>query len=161
MRRLAKQSREDIYKSRRDYQTLYEKISLAVVSNTENILPDLKLVLINNDPVSQHSNLVGFGGFIYPSCECTLNIILEVDSIILGKKIKLKHGWNRFGFLQSVEELNYIKVEMIWSSSIELSFWGLNADFIQLPESILSNNPSIQDLEKTHLAPETDGNVEK
>lgn len=157
MRRLAKQNREDLYKSSRDYQKLHVKISQAVLSNPKNDSSDLvNFVLVNRSPLIEHSGFVGFGGFLYPSCDCVVTLQIEVDSSVpISQQIKLTKAWNRISLIKNCSSSTVIKVRLLLPLSVTVSFWGLNADFVKLPEVIENSHPTILDLEKSHLAPET------
>lgn len=156
MRRLANQSREDLYKSQRDYQTCHTKISQAILISHQISSSGLAiLTLVNSSPAIEHSGFVAFGGFLYPSCDCAVTLQIEVGSKEISKDVRLSKAWNRVGLIQDYSLSTPIKVRILLPVNIKISFWGLNTDFIQLPDTIKDNSPVVQDLGKSHLVPET------
>jgi 5-methylcytosine-specific restriction endonuclease McrA len=153
MRRLAKQSRDDAYKSQRDYQTIHEVKTQAlkfIANDGEN-----SLVLTNEIKETANTRYVAFGGFLYPLKDITVYVKLEAKDVIVSKKFKLSSSWNRVGLIVDAPKTEIITVTLRWTASVHLNFWGLNADALTLPEEILALNPNLSDLQKSHLVPET------
>lgn len=152
MRRLAKQSRGDAYKSRKDYQTLHTKKTQAVecIGNEK-----FTLVLTNTIKNTTDTNYIGFGGFLYPSKAISIEVKLDTGNYSISKVIQLINAWNRVGVVIDAPKTEIITVILTWSASVRLNFWGLNANVLNLPDEILSLNPNISDIQKSHLVPET------
>ena len=151
-RRLAKQSREDLYKSKNDYQTIHPKKSQAI----EAIVGEQRTLILNKKiETNTNTSYVAFGGFFYPLQVITLYIKLVAGTSTLSKSLQLHKAWNRVGVIIEAPGAATITVTLIWPASIQLSFWGLDADIVNLPDTIIALNPSVSDLQQTHLAPET------
>ena len=152
MRRLAKQNREDVYKSQRDYQTLHtvKTQALECLDNQESSIV-LRKTLKNHD----NTNYIAFGGFLYSSEPTSINVKLETENASESKNFRLTSGWNRIGVIIDAPETKIILVTLKWSASVRLNCWGLDADVLNLPNEIISLSPSVSDLQKSHLVPET------
>ncbi|MFT7898955.1 hypothetical protein VBY74_03110 [Tenacibaculum ascidiaceicola] len=153
MRRLAKQTRDDSYSSLKDYQTVTtEKTVKIVVDNELNkICFPIDLTGIAED------SLVGFGGFLKCTIATPIKISLISNENIVSKSFNLKANWSRVGFalkhLESSSE-NY-KLVIEWKGPVDINYWGLYVDLVELPEAIKMLNPDLQTLNASHLSPET------
>ncbi|MBE9103525.1 hypothetical protein IQ229_00740 [Nostoc cf. edaphicum LEGE 07299] len=113
------------------------------------------LVLTNARKNPVNSNFIAFGGFLYPLEAISIEVKLDTGDTSKSKVIKLTNAWNRIGVIVDAPETEIITVTLMWTASVRLNFWGLNADALNLPNEILSLKPSASDLQQSHLVPET------
>ena len=154
MRRLANQSRDDQYKSYRDYQTLYEQDTYTI-----NPTSDKPVVIKLTKEISEVGNTeyVAFGGFFYPSKAITLEATLKINSHSLKKSFKLHNGWNRIGMITNTVIIpdQTLTIILTWDSIVKMSLWGVDANSVNLPNSLINEECSLIDLQKRSLSPET------
>lgn len=153
MRRLANQSRNDAYSSFKDYQTIHERQGLRVTpedGGSHALL--LEATLISD---LANTTYVGFGGFFYPSADIMLTIEIEAATICTSLEVPLGKVWNRTGIIIDAPNAEDVKVKLIWQGPVSINLWGLTAGAVNLPDTVLATNPSVQDLQQSHLAPES------
>ncbi len=152
MRRLAKQSREDKVSSQRDYQQLFEERGHRIEAQGD---VDQVLRLSARIDESTNTDLVAFGGFVFPSAETTLGAVLLAGGHQVSGEFRLASRWNRIGLIEAAPDSESIDVELRWDDEADLTVWGLAAGAVHLPAALAEQKPQAADLEPSHLAPET------
>lgn len=150
VRRLASRSRDDRVASQRDYQTIVEMVSLRIGPRGAG---SQRLVL-RTTPTATTSNLAAFGGFLKPDRPLAVEIALQVGAIRSERTVALSTGWNRIGIVIEAAPGEICAV-VTWQGDSGMHMWGLDAGFLSLPEVVRTARPTLDDLGRTHLAPET------
>lgn len=153
MRRLAQQTRDDVYASLRDYQELHTAQGEAFrpVDDGEH-----SLVFDAETSVAVNSMFTAVGVYLNPSVSVRLKLTLSADGRETSVSGELAAGrWNRLGVAMESTEPEHIRVDISWAGRVDLSIWGLSAGPLELPEKVLSAGVSPAELNQTHLAPET------
>jgi hypothetical protein len=153
MRRLAKQERDDGYSSKKDYQDITDTVSLRLSpKSTTNKLFFLK----KNRSSDAVADFYGFGGFIRSEKPITLIISIKSEKHQSLKEIEVSSRWTRFGIASDIHLLNYknSSISLEWSSNCFVDLWGINFGEIYLPQMIIDQKPNLEELNKTHIAPE-------
>lgn len=151
MRRLAVQTRNDGYSSRRDYQEIITK-STQRISFPDRAVSFSKTILPSAD---QH--FVAFGGFVYPDVASDLVVIIDFNSQYQIRRIfRLTNNWNRIGccFQSMVDRPQDIKINLFFSKAQSASFWGLDFDYFTPPVKC-DTEADLINFELQHLNPET------
>ncbi|PVB05048.1 HNH endonuclease [Mycobacteroides abscessus] len=152
MRRLAQQSRDDVYASRRDYQTIHTARGqrFAVGSAGPHVL---KFAV--EDPAGQDPGLVGAGLYVLPSESVPFALSVTSDGSESHKSFAIGGGhWNRIGVLTEADSTLTVSVRVEWSGQVDITIWGLTAGRLRLPE-VIFEVASVDELRQSHLAPET------
>lgn len=151
MRRLAKQSREDAYRSRRDYQEIKKKnsLSLSPKNSTQS------RIFFNCNPEQSNTPFVAFGAFIAPSAPVEIEICLQTNNFNRIAKFYLGDFWERVGIVAEDPHAEALRVSIQWNGNEVINLWGVNLGYVKLPEGDILKNATIKELEMTHLAPET------
>jgi hypothetical protein len=152
MRRLARQSREDSYASNRDYQEIFERDSLALHPSEGG---DAHVVLRSPLEDGAGTKYVGAGGFVYAPKATLLRLRLTTSKAARERAFELRRGWNRVALALEDSESNEATAELEWPGDVELSLWGFAAGRVILPDPIAESIEGPEDLEQSHLAPET------
>ncbi|HDL8250182.1 TPA: hypothetical protein PXQ71_004172, partial [Yersinia enterocolitica] len=155
VRRLAQQTRNDGYLSKRDYQEIVQEDSLRFKLHSKSLS---FAVHITSD---ENTGVVGFGGFIFPyhgdHLILTLDYFLDDAPTSLTKTFNLIDNWNRFGLCMCIPEQTegrlVVKIELEISDSIDI--WGFSAGPITLLDKIKESIDNIHELNANHLSPET------
>jgi hypothetical protein len=153
VRRLAVQERKDAYRTLKDYQVIQKRKSQAFGT----FAGKSRLVVLRNDDLKKANNdFIGFGGFVRPSRATTLEIDLVLDDgTSVSKRCELSRSWNRIGVITSHKQCQSLKVFLRWPPDVSLSYWGLDARYVDLPEVVLSKTPTLKDMDQSQLIPET------
>jgi hypothetical protein len=153
VRRLAKQTRDDVYLSLRDYQELH-------TARGQHFHPrvpgDHRLTFQAEAYDVTNTAFVGAGVYLRPSQ--SVRITLELSAGGTASQITAELGaghWNRVGVALQASEVNAIRMVLRWSGAADLDVWGLSVGPLQLPDALLSAISSVRELNQTHLAPET------
>lgn len=152
MRRLAVQSRNDGYSSRRDYQTITTKHTQKITFPS-NCIEFASTVNQREDG----SETFAVGGFIFPNIPTNLKLTVNfADRRVETRSYRLTNNWNRIGFCFDIEpgDTSDIKIELNFSDATEASFWGLEFGKVSPPISDFEGS-HIDCLNQTHLSPET------
>lgn len=153
MRRLAQQSRDDVYASMRDYQELHTAQGQAFRPAGEG---DHSLSFSAQASESVNSNFVGAGLYVNPSRPVHLQLTLAADGQRSTVNSHLGGGhWNRVGVAVEADAVTDLRVDLCWSGAVDISVWGLSAGPLELPTALLTSAVSVRDLNQTHLSPET------
>lgn len=152
MRRLVKQSRDDQYATRRDYQTIAQQQTIAFRFNN----PNSRLVFETELSVG-NAPFVGFGGYLKPSKSCRVRVSLIVGGVVLKEKIfSLAAEWNRIGLGMNYNGEDKVTVQVEIEGNVRrLEVWGLDCGVLNLPEILITNEIDLEDLESVHVCPET------
>lgn len=150
MRRLAKQSRDDVYASSRDYQTI-SHVAGQCFKASDGITPTLHLHA--DLSVETNARLIGFGGYFCGSHGTELTVVVSTSQNAARKAFKIGPDWGRVGLALENPDAPYMDVELAWGNGITLCLWGATAGALKLPEAISEAN--LKELNSTHLAPET------
>ncbi len=152
MRRLASRSRDDKYNSRRDYQTLHEARSLRLRCSTSGRHHLTFHAQLDN---ASGTSDVGAGGFLHPSAPTTAELELISGTQRTLRAFHLDDRWNRVGLALANSASPDLTLHVSWSGKPDLHLWGLTAGRIILPEQVAALEPSVDDLQRTYLCPET------
>lgn len=151
MRRLAVQTRNDAYGSKRDYQDIHIKKSQQLQ------IPSGKVIFNKFVEFKSDASLLAFGGFIFPALDTHLKLRIEINGEFYDKSFKLIQNWNRIGLCVSVTGLKSasIRIHLEFENSVSFSAWGIELDELNLSEDITSIEGFIDALNQNHLSPET------
>lgn len=153
MRRLAQQSRDDVYASTRDYQELHSAQGEAFRPADAG---DHRLSFAARAAEPGNSNFVGAGLYVNPSSPVRIKLILAANGLESAVEAHLGGGhWNRVGVAVEVASTTDLRVDICWSGAVDISVWGLSAGPLELPQALLSSGVTAKDLNQTHLSPET------
>lgn len=153
MRRLAKQSRGDVYASLRDYQQLHSAIGVAFQAGEDG---EHLLTFTAQAAASTNTDFVGAGVYLHPCAPSQVRLVLMAGGEEAVRVAHLSGGcWNRIGIALQAPQASEIRVELRWSGAAVMSFWGLSAGPLELPPALLSAHVGVAELNQTHLAPET------
>lgn len=132
MRRLAVQTRNDGYSSKRDYQ------EVSIQSTQRITFPDRVVDFSKALPPHDTYRFVAFGGFVYPDEATELIVVVEHAPVWQIKKtFQLTDNWNRIGLCFKIGEeskVTPIKVKLAFSKAKSASFWGMDLDYFTPPD---------------------------
>lgn len=149
MRRLAVQKREDIYASKKDYQTITAKESIRIVPHgDDNVL----VFCPKNTPTNDA--YYGFGGYFAASSPTSLTVEIQNEDNLKIQKFDICTSWTRVGVITQDNFKDNVMIKIKWKGTASLDCWGINANLINLPSIIVEKNVQLYDLDKTHLLPE-------
>jgi hypothetical protein len=152
VRRLAVQSRDDVYASRRDYQAVQERISQKV--SFEGKIEILSFCPVAGDKAQ--SNYFAFGGYICPDKDVTVTLLLSCSGSRFSVDRQLGRGtWNRVGICIEPVVSGEVQISIQLGSVVPFSLWGLDAGPVILPQAIAEQNVGLDQLNSGQLAPET------
>jgi hypothetical protein len=108
-------------------------------------------------PLAQQTNtpFAAAGGFVHAKTATRLVLQVSAEKVTTDANYELLVGWNRIGVAVDAEKATLLTVTLAWPRGAVLDFWGINAGRVNLPERILKQKPSVDDLSEPHLAPET------
>ena len=153
MRRLAKQSRDDEYASRRDYQQVGTERGCRLRS--EERISELRWTA--SLPKERTSHLIGAGGFVSTATGTGGALRLEVDGVVVANtEIRFGTTWKRIG--RAIELLDGSVVTAIISfaeAQEYVDIWGLAAGAVEFPNRELGEHPPVDELNVVHLMPES------
>lgn len=153
MRRLAQQTRGDVYASLRDYQQLHDARgqSFHPESGGEQFL-----TFRAQADAQTNTEFVGVGLYLQPSQPVRVTLTLRASGNEVLAYAELGDGhWNRVGVAIDALQVAEIEVVLRWHGQVDLHVWGLSAGPLELPESLVSPDIGVAELNQTHLAPET------
>jgi hypothetical protein len=132
MRRLAKDTRNDTYGSRRDYQTLLQS-SVEVVEFNANKVQPAQLVLAAK--LSRSAEYMGFGAYIKPDKPCVLRLsVTEGDLSLADRQYNLDPHWKRIGAMFEFEDNTAVRIRLQFDGGVEkVCLWGVDCDGIVVP----------------------------
>ncbi|HET6448493.1 MAG TPA: hypothetical protein VFG31_05220 [Conexibacter sp.] len=148
MRRLANQSRDDAYSSRRDYQRFEDAQGLWL--SAAGPQPFTMAFAV---PTSDRDELVAFGGFLAPGASMPVTVSLCGPRTTVERTFKFRAGWNRFGLALRTSEP--VRASLQWSEPHPFSMWGIVGGPVILPDHISALRVPDEALLKDHLVPET------
>lgn len=149
MRRLAKQSREDVYSSLRDYQSLQDRESLRIRPHGTG--PNC---LVLTGPITErNSNIVGAGGFLMASEAIEILATLKVGDASVSGEFQIGTVWGRFALIIEAPAAESLELSLQWPEGVTIDLWGIAGDGLSLPDTV--KDVGIAALAVTHLAPET------
>jgi len=151
MRRLAKQSREDTYKSNRDYQTIQEKvtkrISVAGAGPHE--------IIFANAVVTIPERLQAWGGYMASTAPVAISVRVSDGGQAQDVRIfELDENWRRIGGLLKDVSGSALDLAIEWSGEVSLDVWGITSGAPQLALSG-SKRLDLATIDTSHLIPET------
>lgn len=152
MRRLANQSREDTYKSNRDYQSLHDR-------RAQRFLPlargAFKLVFSTKLKADSKGRAC-WGGYILSRAPTTITATLSVGGRDHVSKIKVEPNWQRFGsIVTGVLGAGKATLTLDWNGrATAIDLWGLGVGRPNIPD-LQSGEADLSLLEQSHLIPET------
>jgi hypothetical protein len=152
MRRLAQQSRDDVYASLRDYQELHAAQGVAFRSarNGEHLL-----TFTAQASATTNTEFVGAGVYLNPSAPVRLGMTLLAGDEQATIFTELGAYWNRIGVAVRAPGATEVQVDVQWTGPVDISIWGLSAGPLELPPALISAEVDLAELNQTHLAPET------
>ncbi|MBP1139315.1 hypothetical protein JOE29_001266 [Pseudomonas sp. PvP009] len=151
MRRLVTQSRDDNYKSARDYQDVFQEITkqIFVTGNGPH-----KFVLTN--PIeTPGSRAQAWGGYLAASHPVAMTIkVIDSRGINKTQNVELENNWRRIGDLIPNVYGNEFKLSLEWSGQIQIDVWGLTSGS---PLSSIDGEAlqDISQIDSLHIIPET------
>lgn len=155
VRRLAQQTRNDGYLSKRDYQDITHEDSLRFKLNGNIFSFSTKIVSAEN------TGIIGFGGYLNPSLSNKLKLsityFLDRPVASITKEYDVIQNWNRIGVClcvpQHTEGWLEIKLEFNFQDTIDI--WGFTANPLIIPDKIKQSISNYNELNANHLSPET------
>lgn len=150
MRRLAKQSREDAYSSRRDYQKLEEVTSLRLIPTSKEAVS-----ICLSRPLIGESGPFAAGGFLRSTTSMEIEICLTADLGTTIADLSVDAMWGRFGIIVPVADAHELRLRLDWCGDHTLDIWGLTAGPLELPAGVAGGDPYSKELAQIHLVPET------
>ncbi|QXI15024.1 HNH endonuclease [Pseudomonas hamedanensis] len=151
MRRLATQSRDDNYKSARDYQEVFEEITKSI-----NVIgPGPHKLTLSNLIQKKTSTLQAWGGYLAASHPVTLRVdVIDDRGLKKTSYLELGNSWMRVGDLITDIHGLVLKITLSWQHEIKIDFWGFTSG---CPLSSIDGEAH-QDASQTasyHIIPET------
>lgn len=156
MRRLAKHSRNDRVRSKRDYQTIVDR-QAASFELAPNVGGRLVFCARVTD-IRSETPFVAVGGYVSTNTTALLRIELDLGrSDVFAGEIRSARRWTRFGFLARCSAPGDARVTLYVPAGVrKLDLWGLDCDALNLPNEILRGvGRDVEVLSSSHLAPET------
>jgi len=152
MRRLANQSRDDTYRSNRDYQTLHQRRGQRFVPRGGS---PFRLVF-EAQIVADFRGLVCWGGYGLALTPTTLTATLSAGDHAHTSQVKIDPSWRRIGALvTAAPSEGIIRLTLEWNGGgTAVDLWGLGAGRPEVPTS-KSGEPDLDLLSQSHLTPET------
>lgn len=152
MRRLANQSRKDIYKSNRDYQAIHDRRGKRFVPLGHGACVLVFFSLVDADSDGR----LGWGAYILSKDVTTITATITVDRVEHVQKIRVEPNWSRVGgIVNGVTQAAKVLLTFSWDEgSLPIEIWGLNLgrpNILKLQSGI----PDLSLLEQSHLIPET------
>jgi len=153
LRRLAKQDREDVYASRRDYQTISEETSLRLQGTNGRI----QVIELTKNLQSNRSGIGGVGGYVRTNVSTEISVSAAIEGItLLSESFTLSKVWSRIGFAFPLEADAKLRLALRPTRAVEyIDFWGLDAGALAPPELKQSTALRVADINFSHLLPET------
>lgn len=149
MRRHANQSREDAYKSSRDYQKIITEKSICLQTN------NIWSITLDGGIKNSSGQLIAWGGFFTSTNQSQITVsIHQGEELLLEKSIELDNNWRRFGNICTAIANEDFTIKLTGRTQSNINIWGLSAGTPNLP---LSNNLNLtlEDFAHPHLVPET------
>jgi hypothetical protein len=151
-RRDAKQTRNDQVKSRRDYQEIVTRHGVHVSKKYGKVSCVGFEKRVNGGVL----DVVGMGGYVYPSRECVATVSMQISGITVKKMFPLICDWNRFGIAANLNTDDICVVQISFNPALEsVDFFGLNAGGIDVSVDLDTDSDRAKILSSSHLAPET------
>jgi hypothetical protein len=151
MRRLAKQSRQDTYASRRDYQDISAQQGITLSGSRP-----LKVISFAKHIGESASGFAALGGYIWPMGECRLTVTATEGANCLVRRFDLHPTWNRFGVAFAHTASGNVSFTLQFEPAIpRADVWGLAAGIVALPAGFGNPEKLRERLSESHLIPET------
>jgi hypothetical protein len=153
MRRLAKQSRKDTYKSNRDYQTLFDHVgqrirALGGASNT--------LIFVAAKGIAILNGLVSWGAYLAAEAPCRVFITFRFGNGTSETELALDSKWRRAGGLAISDGQEPVELQLRSEKATSLDVWGIAIGAPTLPvQGEGASKLGIEELHQSHLIPET------
>lgn len=152
MRRLANQSRKDVYRSNRDYQSLHDRRGqqfAPVSTGPASLVFSLKL------PSAEHG-LACWGVYWRATASTDVTASIAIGEMIREWTFRIDSRWRRGGgLLTEFPDAVDLQLELKWPGKpISIDLWGLNIGRPTLPEQD-SGDADLTLLSQAHLIPET------
>lgn len=151
MRRLAKQTRDDTYKSKRDYQSLHEGTARRYLPPGR---PPFRLAFtadVARGPVER----ICWGGYAMLDGPVTVRATLTVGDKVASADLRLDRRWQRVGGLViATDESARAHLVFEWNGGRALDLWGLGIGRPNVPVRN-GSKPDLALLQQSHLVPET------
>lgn len=152
MRRLANQSREDTYKSNRDYQSLHHRRAQRFVPLNRSAFR----LAFSTTLEADSDGRACWGGYILSHSPTTITATLTVEGREHVSSMKVEPNWQRFGnIVTGALSAGKATLTLDWNgdaNSIEL--WGFGVGRPNIPQ-LQSGQADLSLLEQSHLIPET------
>jgi hypothetical protein len=152
MRRIANQSREDTYRSNRDYQTLIERCGQRFVPRGGS---SFRLVFETHVDADARG-LLCWGGYALAQAPITAIVTISADDREYRWEVKIDPSWRRLGALVTeAPGAGIARLTLEWNGDpTPMDLWGLGMGRPQLP-ILKSGEPDLELLRQSHLTPET------
>lgn len=150
-RRLIRQTRDDVYGSKRDYQTIINRQPNVFCLDQNNRISFSKQATLGTH------DIIAFGGYIKPAAHCLLTITLSIDGIISANhSVQLSDSWNRIGIAADGTLPAECIVTLQFDRNVEhIELWGAKIDGVLMPDIFADKSISASDLNQSHIVPET------
>lgn len=132
LRRLAKKDREDVYASRRDYQTISQENSLRLQAKNGHI----QLIELTKTLQSNKSGIGGIGGYVRTDVSTEISVSVTIKGMkLLSESFTLSNVWSRLGLAFPLEAEAKLRLEMRPTRPVEyIDVWGLDAGAFTPPK---------------------------
>ena len=152
MRRLANQSREDIYSSNRDYQTLHDRRA----QRFSTLEAGAARLVLSADIAADSNGLVCWGGYFFAEAPTTMRVTLSLGGQLRGVvDVGAAPAWQRVGSLvRNAPEADVATLSLDWDGAAAINLWGVGVGRPAIPV-LKSGNADLTLLEQSHLIPET------
>lgn len=149
VRRLARKSRKDAYKSQRDYQTLFEHVSQRFVASGKGA----RLVVCQE--LSTPTSIACWGGYVCANQSSPLTVTLAAGTVQAQQTITMSLDWSRVGAISFLAKpTNRLVLTIEWGPFMALDIWGL-AMGAPLLDGAAPSKEAPELLTQRHLIPET------
>lgn len=105
--------------------------------------------------MARKSAFIGGAGYVKPSQSLPLDITILAEDAMLSSSFKLGTSWNRIGLAVESRNARSVELTLRWKGAADLDVWGLAGDRVFLPKLLGSSSVTVEDLNQSHLAPET------
>ncbi|MET9830548.1 hypothetical protein ABZ078_14775 [Streptomyces sp. NPDC006385] len=134
MRRLAKQTRDDAYGSKRDYQDLHRVRSVRI---SPGATPENRVTFTSEAVVGVEGlSIASFGAYIAAEAPIELTAHLSCGATTLDAVFNLSVDFTRVGHAFLTDERGPIYVDLSWFGPYALNMWGLDIGPAAIPDGL-------------------------
>lgn len=146
-------TREDAYATRRDYQQLIPCFPKRVIAPKSAAPVTLRF----GGLVDGSSPFVAVGVYLRSDDDAEITIRMSAsDEMLAERAYRLQTPWTRYGFATEARgDTSDFAIELTWPGRSSIDIWGLAAGRPQLPEVLEALDPTEAELNAGHVIPET------